>query len=326
MSKTITEPLLTPDVSRFVMFPIRYDDIWQMYNKQIDCFWRAEEIDLSKDYSHWVGLSKDEQHFISMILAFFAASDGIVLENLAERFMKDVQVSEARAFYGFQIAMENIHSTTYSLLIESYIKDKEEKNKLFNAITNYPCIKKKADWAQKWIHDNRSSFATRLVAFACVEGIFFSGAFCSIFWLKKRGLMPGLTFSNELISRDEALHCEFAILLYSKLIKKIPGGKAKIMEIIREAVDIETEFICEALPCRLIGMNSVLMTQYIQFVADRLSVQLGYDKIYNVLNPFSWMEMISLETKTNFFEKKVADYALANVNKTDGDFEMTDDF
>ena len=326
MSKTITEPLLTPDVSRFVMFPIRYDDIWQMYNKQIDCFWRAEEIDLSKDYSHWVGLSKDEQHFISMILAFFAASDGIVLENLAERFMKDVQVSEARAFYGFQIAMENIHSTTYSLLIESYIKDKEEKNKLFNAITNYPCIKKKADWAQKWIHDNRSSFATRLVAFACVEGIFFSGAFCSIFWLKKRGLMPGLTFSNELISRDEALHCEFAILLYSKLIKKIPGGKAKIMEIIKEAVDIETEFICEALPCRLIGMNSVLMTQYIQFVADRLSVQLGYDKIYNVLNPFSWMEMISLETKTNFFEKKVADYALANVNKTDGDFEMSDDF
>lgn len=326
MSKTITEPLLTPDVSRFVMFPIRYDDIWQMYNKQIDCFWRAEEIDLSKDYSHWVGLSKDEQHFISMILAFFAASDGIVLENLAERFMKDVQVSEARAFYGFQIAMENIHSTTYSLLIESYIKDKEEKNKLFNAITNYPCIKKKADWAQKWIHDNRSSFATRLVAFACVEGIFFSGAFCSIFWLKKRGLMPGLTFSNELISRDEALHCEFAILLYSKLIKKIPGGKTKIMEIIREAVDIETEFICEALPCRLIGMNSVLMTQYIQFVADRLSVQLGYDKIYNVLNPFSWMEMISLETKTNFFEKKVADYALANVNKTDGDFDLSDDF
>ena len=326
MSKTITEPLLTPDVSRFVMFPIRYDDIWQMYNKQIDCFWRAEEIDLSKDYSHWVGLSNDEQHFISMILAFFAASDGIVSENLAERFMKDVQVSEARAFYGFQIAMENIHSTTYSLLIESYIKDKEEKNKLFNAITNYPCIKKKADWAQKWIHDNRSSFATRLVAFACVEGIFFSGAFCSIFWLKKRGLMPGLTFSNELISRDEALHCEFAILLYSKLIKKIPGGKTKIMEIIKEAVDIETEFICEALPCRLIGMNSVLMTQYIQFVADRLSVQLGYDKIYNVLNPFSWMEMISLETKTNFFEKKVADYALANVNKTDGDFEMSDDF
>jgi ribonucleoside-diphosphate reductase subunit M2 len=326
MSKTITEPLLTPDVSRFVMFPIRYDDIWQMYNKQIDCFWRAEEIDLSKDYSHWVGLSKDEQHFISMILAFFAASDGIVLENLAERFMKDVQVSEARAFYGFQIAMENIHSTTYSLLIESYIKDKEEKNKLFNAITNYPCIKKKADWAQKWIHDNRSSFATRLVAFACVEGIFFSGAFCSIFWLKKRGLMPGLTFSNELISRDEALHCEFAILLYSKLIKKIPGGKAKIMEIIKEAVDIETEFICEALPCRLIGMNSVLMTQYIQFVADRLSVQLGYDKIYNVLNPFSWMEMISLETKTNFFEKKVADYALANVNKTEEDFDLSDDF
>lgn len=318
------EPLLTPDDNRFVMFPIKYDDIWAMYKKQIDCFWRAEEIDLSKDLNHWDTLNADEKHFISMILAFFAASDGIVLENLAQRFMSDVQVSEARAFYGFQIAMENIHSETYSLLIETYIKDKEEKHKFFNAIENYPCIKKKSDWAQKWIHDNRSSFATRLVAFACIEGIFFSGAFCSIFWLKKRGLMPGLTFSNELISRDEALHCEFAILLYSKLEKKVT--KAKIHEIIKECVEIEIEFICEALPCRLIGMNSELMSQYIQFVADRLCVQLGYPKIYNAVNCFSFMEMISLESKTSFFERKVSEYALANVKKTDDDFEFTDNF
>jgi ribonucleoside-diphosphate reductase subunit M2 len=262
--------------------------------------------------------------FISMILAFFAASDGIVLENLAQRFMSDVQVSEARAFYGFQIAMENIHSETYSNLIETYIKDKEEKSRLFNAISNYPCIKKKSDWAQKWIHDNRSSFATRLVAFACIEGIFFSGAFCSIFWLKKRGLMPGLTFSNELISRDEALHCEFAVLLYSKLVKKI--DKARIYEIIKEAVEIELEFICDALPCRLIGMNSQMMTQYIQFVADRLSVQLGYKKIYNVLNPFDFMELISLESKTNFFEKKVDAYALADKTQSKEAFDFTEDF
>ena len=274
MSKNITEPLLIPDDNRFVMFPIKHNDIWEMYKKQIDCFWRAEEIDLSKDLTNWESLNADERHFISMILAFFAASDGIVLENLASRFMSEIQVSEARAFYGFQIAMENIHSETYSLLIETYIKDKEEKSKLFNAIEHFPCIKKKSDWAQKWIHDNRSSFATRLVAFACVEGIFFSGAFCSIYWLKKRGLMPGLTFSNELISRDEALHCEFAILLYSKLLKKI--DKVRIHELIKEAVDIETEFICEALPCRLIGMNSEMMSQYIRFVADRLCVQLGY--------------------------------------------------
>ena len=324
MSKNNLEPLLAPDDNRFVMFPIKHQDIWEMYQKQIDCFWRPEEIDLSKDLTHWEGLNTDEQTFISMILAFFAASDGIVLENLAQRFMSDVQVSEARAFYGFQIAMENIHSHTYSNLIETYIKDKEEKHKLFNAITNFPCIKKKSDWAQKWIHDNRSSFATRLVAFACVEGIFFSGAFCSIFWLKKRGLLPGLTFSNELISRDEALHCEFAILLYSKLIKKI--DKIRIHEIIREAVEIEIEFICEALPCRLIGMNSELMAQYIQFVADRLSVQLGYKKIYNVLNSFPFMELISLESKTNMFEKKIDAYALADKTKTINDFEFTEDF
>jgi len=317
------EPLLSPDDNRFVMFPIQHDDIWQMYKKQVDCFWRPEEIDLTKDIDHWNTLNTDEKYFISSILAFFAASDGIVLENLASRFMNDVQVSEARAFYGFQIAMENIHSHTYSLLIETYIKDSAEKNKLFNAISFFPCIKKKSDWAQKWIKDNRSSFATRLVAFACIEGIFFSGAFCSIFWLKKRGLMPGLTFSNELISRDEALHCEFAILLYSKLLKKI--DKARIHEIIKEAVEIETEFICDALPCKLIGMNADLMTQYIQFVADRLCVQLGYKKIYNVTNCFDWMQMISLESKSNFFEKRVSDYALAN-KSSDNAFEFSEDF
>jgi ribonucleoside-diphosphate reductase subunit M2 len=290
----------------------------------VDCFWRAEELDLSKDLAHWDGLSSDEKHFIKMILAFFAASDGIVLENLAMRFMNDVQLSEARAFYGFQIAMENIHNESYSLLIETYVKDKEEKQKLLNAITTYPCIKKKADWAQKWIHDNRSSFATRLVAFACVEGIFFSGAFCSIFWLKKRGLMPGLTFSNELISRDEALHCEFAVLLHSKLVKQI--SKSRLHEIIKEAVEIEIEFICEALPCRLIGMNSQLMSQYIQFVADRLCLQLGHDKIYNVSNPFDFMELISLESKVNFFEKHQDAYALANKDKSIDAFDFSDDF
>jgi ribonucleoside-diphosphate reductase subunit M2 len=324
MSKINSEPLLTPNDKRFVMFPIEHDDIWKMYKKQIDCFWRAEEIDLTKDLTDWNRLEKDEQYFISMILAFFAASDGIVLENLATRFMGDVQVSEARAFYGFQIAMENIHSQCYSLLIDTYIKDEENKERLFNAIDTFPCIKKKADWAKKWIADNRSSFATRLVAFACIEGIFFSGAFCSIFWLKKRGLMPGLTFSNELISRDEALHTEFAILLYSKLQKKI--NKSRIYEIVREAVEIETEFICDALPCRIIGMNSDLMTQYIQFVADRLCLQLGYDKIYGTANPFPFMELISLESKTNFFEKRVADYALATKDKDEDIFEFNAEF
>jgi len=306
------------------MFPIEHQDIWEMYKKQVDCFWRAEEIDLSKDMNHWLTLSDAEKYFVSMILAFFAASDGIVLENLGSRFMNEVQVSEARAFYGFQIAMENIHSQTYSLLIDTYIKNPEEKDKLFNGIENFPCIKKKADWAQKWIGDKRSSFATRLIAFACVEGIMFSGAFCSIYWLKKRGLMPGLTFSNELISRDEALHTEFAILLYKKLLKKV--SKNKVYEIIKEAVAIESEFICDALPCRLIGMNAELMTQYIQFVADRLVVQLGYDKIYNANNPFSWMELISLEGKSNFFESRVSDYALANKTVTSDVFEFNEDF
>jgi ribonucleoside-diphosphate reductase subunit M2 len=324
MSRNATEPILTRNDNRFVMFPIEYQDIWEMYKKSVDCFWRAEEIDLSKDYAHWESLNTDEKYFISMILAFFAASDGIVLENLATRFMSDVQISEARAFYGFQIAMENIHSQTYSLLIETYIKNSEEKHRLFNALEYFPCIQKKGDWAQKWINDNRSGFATRLIAFACIEGIFFSGAFCSIYWLKKRGLMPGLTFSNELISRDEALHTEFAILLYKKLAKKLP--KTRIHEIIKEAVEIENEFICDALPCRLIGMNAGLMTQYIQFVADRLCLQLGYDKIYNVSNPFDFMELISLESKTNFFEKRVDAYALATKTKEEDVFEFLADF
>tara|TARA_Y100000817_G_scaffold108118_1_gene84624 strand:+ start:1048 stop:2022 length:975 start_codon:yes stop_codon:yes gene_type:complete len=324
MAKSTQEPLLTPDDNRFVMFPISDDSIWQMYKKQVDCFWRAEEVDLSKDISHWNTLTNDEKKFVSMILAFFAASDGIVLENLGMRFMSEVQLSEARAFYGFQIAMENIHSEMYSVLIDTYIKDREEKNTLFHALENFECIKKKGDWAQKWINDKRSSFATRLIAFACVEGIFFSGAFCSIYWLKKRGLMPGLTFSNELISRDEALHTEFAVLLYNKLVKKIP--KAKIVEIIKEAVDIEKEFICDALPCRLIGMNANLMSQYIEFVADRLALQLGVSEIYKTNNPFEFMELISLEGKTNFFEKRVGEYALATTTQEEGIFDMDAEF
>jgi ribonucleoside-diphosphate reductase subunit M2 len=291
-----------------------------MYKKQVECFWRAEEVDLSKDLTSWATLTKDEQYFIKMIIAFFAASDGIVVENLGMRFMSEVQMSEARAFYGFQIAMENIHSEMYSLLIDTYIKENDEKQKLFEALNNFPCIKKKADWAIKWINDKRSSFATRLLAFACVEGIFFSGAFCSIYWLKKRGKMPGLTFSNELISRDEALHTEFAVLLYKKLTKKL--SKKKVIEIIKESVEIEKEFICEALPCRLVSMNSKLMSQYIEFVADRLIVQIGHEKIYNASNPFDFMEMISIEGKTNFFEKRVGEYALATKTKDSTVFDL----
>jgi len=322
MSKNQQEPLLTENPNRYVMFPIQDIDIWNSYKKQMDCFWRAEEIDFSKDMAHWEKLNDNERMFIKMILAFFAASDGIVLENLAQRFMSDVQLPEARAAYGFQIMIENIHSEVYSLLIDTYIKNEEEKHKLFTALDNYPCIKKKADWALKWINDNRSSFATRLVAFACVEGIFFSGAFCSIYWLKKRGLMPGLTFSNELIARDEGMHTEFAVLLYTKLKRKMK--KARIYEIIKDAVTIEKEFICEALPCRLIGMNAKLMSQYIEFVADRLVVQLGYEKIYNTANPFDFMEMISLEGKTNFFEKRVGDYSLSRQEKDKTAFDVKD--
>jgi len=324
MNKNCVEPLLQEDVNRYVMFPIKDQDIWKMYKKQEDLFWRAEEIDLSKDNKDWETLNDDEKHFISMILAFFAASDGIVLENLGLRFMGEVQLSEARAFYGLQIAMENIHSITYSTLIDTYIKDKEQKHKLFNALNEYDCIKKKGQWAIKWINDKKSNFATRLVAFACIEGIFFSGAFCAIYWLKKRGLMPGLTFSNELISRDEALHTEFAVLLHSKLEK--PLKKQKIHEIISEAVTIELEFINDSLPCRLIGMNQVLMKQYIEFVADRLSVQLGGDKIYESKNPFDWMENISIETKTNFFEDRVSEYSLTTKDAKLNTFEFGEDF
>jgi len=322
MSKNQQEPLLTENPNRYVMFPIQDIDIWNSYKKQMDCFWRAEEIDFSKDMAHWEALNDKERMFIKMILAFFAASDGIVLENLAQRFMSDVQLPEARAAYGFQIMIENVHSEVYSLLIDTYIKNEEEKHKLFTALDNYPCIKKKADWALKWINDKRSSFATRLVAFACVEGIFFSGAFCSIYWLKKRGLMPGLTFSNELIARDEGMHTEFAVLLYTKMRRKMK--KARIYDIIKDAVTIEKEFICEALPCRIIGMNAKLMSQYIEFVADRLVVQLGYEKIYNTANPFDFMEMISLEGKTNFFEKRVGDYSLSREQKDQTAFDMKD--
>ena len=323
-SNSVTEPLLDEDDKRFVLFPIKDAEIWNMYKKQVDCFWRAEEVDLSKDHAHWASLNDDERFFISMILAFFAASDGIVMENLAQRFMGEIQLAEARAFYGFQIAMENIHSQMYSILIDTYIKKPDEKDKLFNAIQNYPCIKRKADWAMKWIGDKRSSFHTRLIAFACVEGIFFSGAFCSIYWIKKRGLMPGLTFSNELISRDEALHTEFAALLYTKLTKKIQ--KHRVYEIVKDAVEIEKEFISDALPCRLIGMNAKLMSQYIEFVADRLLLQLGYDKIYNSTNPFDFMEMISLAGKTNFFERRVGEYALAEKKVSDNVFDFNADF
>jgi ribonucleotide reductase beta subunit family protein with ferritin-like domain len=319
------EPILQENPGRFVLFPIKYHDIWEMYKKQMASFWTSEEIDLYQDLTDWEKLSNNEKHFVKHILAFFAASDGIVLENLAQQFCTEIQIPEARCFYGFQIAMENIHSETYSLLIDTYIKDQQEKNLLFNAIENFPCIKKKADWALKWIN-NSNAFAERIVAFAAVEGIFFSGSFCSIFWLKKRSLMPGLTFSNELISRDEGLHTDFACLIYKHLNNKL--SQEKIYEIIFDAVKIEKEFVSEALPVELIGMNSKLMSQYIEYVADRLLFALGYQKYFNVTNPFEWMEMISLQGKTNFFEKRVGDYQKANVlSKTeDKVFRLDADF
>lgn len=308
------EPLLVENPDRFVMFPIANAEIWKAYKDQIESFWRPEEVDLSKDKTDWESLTDDERHFVKHVLAFFSSSDGIVLENLGSRFMTEVQLPEARAFYGFQIAMENIHSEMYSILIDTYVTDSAERDQCFHAIDNFPCIRRKADWALKWIGDKRSSFATRLIAFACVEGIFFSGSFCAIYWLKKRGLMPGLTFSNELISRDEGMHTDFAVLLHSLLVRK--PAKPRVLEIVREAVDIEKEFICEALPCRLIGMNGDLMAKYIEFVADRLLVQLGHGKTYNTRNPFDFMELISMEGKTNFFEKRVGDYALVRDKKT----------
>lgn len=325
--KKVEEPILKENKDRFVLFPIKHDDIWGMYKQAEASFWTAEEIDLSPDLKDWEKLNDNEKYFVSHILAFFAASDGIVNENLAVNFMREVQLPEARAFYGFQIMIENIHSETYSLLIDTYIKDPQEKQKLFNAMETVPCVKKKSEWALKWI--NSSDFVERLVAFAAVEGIFFSGSFCSIFWLKKRGLMPGLSFSNELISRDEGLHCDFACLLYQKIQNKL--SKERIYEIISDAVNIEKEFVSSALPVDLIGMNSKLMTQYIEFVADRLLVSLGYPKLYNATNPFDFMELISLQGKTNFFEKRVGEYQKAGVmnsckSKDSYSFSLNADF
>lgn len=325
-SNNITEPLLQENSQRFVLFPIKYHDIWEMYKKQLASFWTADEIDLHQDISDWEKkLNDNERHFIKYVLAFFAASDGIVLENLAQKFCTEIQCPEARCFYGLQIAMENIHSETYSLLIDTYIKDQQEKNFLFNAIENVDVIKKKANWALKWINDS-NTYAERLVAFSAVEGIFFSGSFCAIFWLKKRSLMPGLTFSNELISRDEGLHTDFACLIYKHLLKKL--SLDKIYEIIVEAVTIEKEFITDALPVELIGMNSKLMGTYIEFVADRLLYALGYPKYFNVQNPFEWMEMISLQGKTNFFERRVGEYQKSGVMSTTEDkvFRLDADF
>jgi ribonucleoside-diphosphate reductase beta chain len=319
-----TELLLRENKDRFVILPIKYPAIWEMYKKCEASFWTAEEIDLSDDMKHWENMNDGERHFISHVLAFFAASDGIVNENLAINFMSEVQLPEARCFYGFQIMMENIHSETYALLIDTYIKDPIEKDRLFHAIDTVPCVGKKAQWALRWI--NNGSFAERLIAFAAVEGIFFSGSFCSIFWLKKRGLMPGLTFSNELISRDEGMHCEFACLLYRMLDKKL--SKKAATAIITDAVEIEKEFISDALPVSLIGMNAKMMSQYIEFVADRWLGELGYDKVYNVSNPFDFMEMISLQGKTNFFEKRVGDYQKSGVLNTQESksFSLDEDF
>ena len=321
------EPLLTETKNRHVIFPINYDDIWSMYKKHVSTYWTVEEIDFSKDGADWAKLSEDEQYFIKNVLAFFAASDGIVNENLVLRFMSEIKVPEVLAFYSFQNAIETVHSETYSLLIDTYIKDDIEKSKLLNAVETIPCIKKKADWAMKWIESTDHNFATRLVAFACIEGIFFSGAFCAIYWIKERGLMHGLTFSNELISRDESLHTEFAILLYSHIKNKL--SEEKIHSIIEEAVNIEKEFIIDSLPCRLLGMNSDLMSEYIEFVSDRICIQLGYNKIYNVSNPFDFMDRISLEDKQNFFEVRVSNYSKAELHNNENsklDFNMEDDF
>lgn len=313
------EPLLRVNPNRFVLFPIKYPKIWEMYKKAIASFWTVEEIDLTNDLDDWDNkLTDHEREFISYVLAFFAASDGIVNENLVERFSQEIQAPEARCFYGFQIAMENIHSEMYSLLIDTYLRhDSKKRDFLFNAVQNLPCVKKKAEWAMKWIESKTSNFAERLVAFAAVEGIFFSGSFAAIFWLKKRGLMPGLTFSNELISRDEGLHCDFACLVYQHLVQKLPP--ARILEIIKSAVDIEKDFLMNALPVDMLGMNSRLMGQYIEFVADRLLMEFGNNKFYNSKNPFPFMENISLEGKTNFFEKKVSEYQKFSVLSTPKD-------
>lgn len=320
------EPILVDNPNRFVLFPIEHDDIWQFYKLQEACFWTAEEIDLSADLNDWANkLNDNERHFIKHVLAFFAASDGIVNENLAENFVAEVQYTEAKFFYGFQIMMENIHSETYSLLIDTYINDPKDKDYLFNAIETMDCVKKKADWALRWIENG--NFAERIVAFAAVEGIFFSGSFCSIFWLKKRGLMPGLTFSNELISRDEGMHCDFACLLYNEHIQHKLDPQV-VRDIIADAVSIEKEFVSDALPVNLIGMNSDMMCQYIEFVADRLLAELGQPKIWNVENPFPWMDMINLQGKTNFFEKRVGEYQKAGVtsDREKQSFSLDEDF
>ena len=316
------DPILSPNEDRFVLFPIEYHSIWEMYKNHMAVFWTAEEIDLGSDLSDWEKLNDGERHFISHVLAFFAASDGIVNENLALRFYNDVQIAEARCFYGFQIAMENIHSETYSLLIDTYIKDPREKDKLFNAVQNLPCVSKKAEWAMRWIKSDKS-FAHRLIAFAAVEGIFFSGSFCAIFWLKKRGLMPGLATSNEFISRDEGLHCEFACHLHSLLSPEEQLDQETITQIVTEAVEIEKEFITDALPASLIGINAQSMTQYIEFVADHWLVTMGCQKFYHSTNPFDWMELISLEGKTNFFEKRVSEYQKSGVLGEKNDHQLT---
>ena len=318
------EFLLEKDRNRFVMFPIKHHDIYQKYLDAQSTFWTAEEIDLSQDEKDWSRLTEDERYFIKHIIGFFAGSDGIVNENLATRFQREIEIPEARAFYTYQSYNETIHSITYSLLIDTYIKDQEEKIRILHSIEHIPCVAQKAEWAYKWIENKDVSFATRLIAFAIVEGIFFSGSFCAIYWLKKRGLMPGLTFSNELISRDEGLHCEFATLLYSKIKNRV--NEETVKNIMMDAVKIEKGFINDSLPCALIGMNKEMMSQYIEFVADRLMVQLGYEKIYKTENPFEFMELISLRPKTNFFEKKVGEYKKSTISTTHKTVEISDDF
>jgi len=320
----VIESILVENPDRYVLLPRRqYPDLWVMYKKHVASFWTPQEIDLAQDKKDWNNLTENEQYFIKHVLAFFAASDGIVVENLGQRFLNEVQITEARYFYGFQLAMENIHSETYTLLIDTYINDSLEKDKLFHAISELPAVKKKADWALRWIDDKDSSFGTRLIAFAAVEGIFFSGSFCAIYWLKKRGLMAGLGFSNELISRDEGLHCDFACLLYSKLTNRI--DEPTVHTIIQSAVNIEQDFVCDAIPVSLIGMNQDTMKEYIEFVADRLLDTLGYTKIWNTANPFEWMDMISLQGKTNFFEKRVGEYQKAGVMNTTTALFTTDE-
>jgi ribonucleoside-diphosphate reductase subunit M2 len=317
----IADPLLEENPDRFVVFPIKHPKVWEMYKKAMASFWTADEVDLTKDVQQWPKLTDNERYFIKHVLSFFAASDGIVNENLVERFMSEVQMTEARCFLGFQVMMENIHGEMYSQLLDTLITDSEERLKCLRAIEHFPAIKRKADWALKWCKDKRSSFGTRVVAFVAVEGLFFSGSFCAIFWLKKRGLLPGVSFANELISRDEGMHTDFGCMMHS-LLKNKPS-KAKVYEIFKDAVTIEKEFITESLPCRLVGMNSNMMSQYIEFVADRLLTQLGHPKIYNSANPFPWMEMISMDGKTNFFERRVGDYSKAVDNKTESSFDLS---